>query len=128
MAERAADFAIYVSSGAEMLPQHVGLFQIYGKRIVTTAENLHIAYRLVRVLAALAAPDGTVDVGNLKAVLAKIRDVARSMRDIKCKASQIKKTAEGINADANGAEDTILSLVDEAEKLLEVAALTAQVA
>ncbi len=56
MAERAADLAIYVSSGPEMLPQHVGLFQIYGNNVVTTAENLHIAYRLVRVLAAVAAP------------------------------------------------------------------------
>lgn len=128
MAERAADLAIYVSSGPEMLPQHVGLFQIYGNKVVTTAENLHIAYRLVRVLAAVAAPDGTVDVGNLRVVLAKIRDAARSMRDIKGKASQVKKFAEGINADANSAEEMILSLVDEAEKLLEVAAPPAQAA
>jgi hypothetical protein len=119
--ERAADLAIYVSSGPEMLPQHVGAFQIYGNKVVTTAENLHIAYRLARVLAALSAPDGAVDVGNVRSVLAKIRDAARSMRDIKGKASQVKKFAEGINADADSAEEMILDLVDEAEKLLEVA-------
>ena len=121
MTERAADLAIYVSSGPEMLPQHVGVFQIYGNKVVTTAENLHIAYRLTRVLATISAPDGAVDVGNVRSVLAKIKDAARSMRDIKSKASQVKKFAEGINSDANSAEEMILALVDEAEKLLEVA-------
>jgi hypothetical protein len=121
MGERAADLAIYVSSGPEMLPQHVGPFQIYGNKVVTTADNLHIAYRLARVLATLCAPDGMVDVGNVRSVLARIRDAARSMRDIKGKASQVKKCAEGINADANSAEETILALVEEAEKFLEVA-------
>lgn len=112
MTERAADLAIYVSSAPEMLPQHVGLFQIYGNKVVTTAENLHIAYRLARVLATLSAPDGAVDVGNVRAVLSKIRDAARSMRDIKGKVCQVKKFADGINADANSAEEMILALVE----------------
>ena len=123
MNERAADLAIYVSCGSEMLPQHVGDFQIYGNKVITTAENLHIAYRLARVLATIAAPDGMVDVGGIRSVLAKIGDAARSMRDIKGKATQVKKFAEGINADANGAEETILNLVEEAEKLLETTPL-----
>ncbi len=117
--ERAADLAIYVSSGSEMLPQHVGDFQIYGNKLVTTAENIHIAYRLARVLAAVEAPDGSMDVSGLRSVLLKIKDAARSMRDIKGKASQVKKFAEGINSDANGTEEIILGLIDEAEKLLE---------
>ncbi len=119
MNERAADLAIYVSSGSEMLPQHVGDFQIYGNKLVTTAENMHIAYRLARVLLALEAPDGSFDVGSLRSVLAKIKDAACSMRDIKGKATQVKKFAEGISSDANSAEEIILVLIDEAEKLLE---------
>lgn len=102
-----------------MLPQHVGDFQIYGNKLVTTAENIHIAYRLARVLAAVEAPDGSMDVSGLRSVLLKIKDAARSMRDIKGKASQVKKFAEGINSDANGTEEIILGLIDEAEKLLE---------
>jgi hypothetical protein len=58
------------------------------------------------------------DVGNVRSVLAKIWDAARSMRDIKGKASQVKKFTEGINAEANSAEEMILALVEEAEKLL----------
>jgi hypothetical protein len=60
----------------------------------------------------------SVDVGNVRSVLAKIWDAARSMRDIKGKASQVKKFTEGINAEANSAEEMILALVEEAEKLL----------
>lgn len=120
MNARAADLAIYVSSGEDMLPQQVGSFQIYGNMVVTTAENLHIAYRLARVLASVSEPDGTVDVGSLRSVLARITDAARSMRNIKTKASQVKNAAEGINADANRAEETILALVEEAERLLEI--------
>lgn len=123
MSERSADLAIYVSSGMEMLPQHVGIFQIYGNKIVVTDENLHIAYRLARVLAAISAPEGAIDIGNVRSVLAKIRDGARAMRDIKGKATQVRKFAEGINADANTAEETILALVEEAEKLLQVASV-----
>lgn len=119
MTERAADLAIYVSSGPEMLPQHVGEFQIYGNKVLTTADNLHIAYRLARVLATVSAPEGAIDIGNVRSALAKIRDAARSMRDIKSKASQVKKFAEGINSDANVAEETILDLLEEVEKLLE---------
>jgi len=119
MHERPADLAIYISSGPEMLPQHVGGFQIYDNKIVATAENLHIAYRLARVLAASQTPDGLVDVGGVRSVLNKIRDAARSLRDIKGKASQVKRFAEGINSDANGIEEIILGLIDEAETLLE---------
>jgi hypothetical protein len=119
MKERAAEFAIYVSSGAEMLPQHVGTFQIYDNKVVTSAENLHIAYRLARLLASLEAPEGTLDTVTLRSVLAKIKDAARSLRDIKGKATQVKKFAEGINSDANRTETMILSLIEEAEKMLE---------
>lgn len=119
MTERAADVSIYVSSSSDMLPQHVGSFQIYGNKVVTTAEHLQIAYRVARVLAGISAPDGTVDVANVRSVLARIRDAARSMRDIKGKASQVKKFAEGITSDACDAEEMILGLVQDAEKLLE---------
>jgi len=123
MNERAADLAIYVSAGLEMLPQHVGDFQIYDNKLVVTAENLHIAYRLARVLAAVEAPEGSLDVGGLRSVLVKIKDAARSLRDIKGKASQVRKFAEGINSDANSTEEIILGLIDEAEKLLEPTSL-----
>ncbi|HLW55007.1 MAG TPA: hypothetical protein VKW06_19395 [Candidatus Angelobacter sp.] len=119
LVERAADLAIYVSSGTEMLPQHVGEFQIYGNKVVTTADNLHIAYRLSRVLAGIEAPDGTVDVAGVRTVLSKIKDAARALRDIKSKATQVKKIAEGINTDADGTEVTIIALIAEAERLLE---------
>jgi len=46
-------------------------------------------------------------------------NAARSLRDIKGKASQVKKFAEGINSDANGTVEIILGLIEEAEKLLE---------
>jgi hypothetical protein len=123
MAERGVDLAIYVSSGAEMLPQHVGRFQIYGNKIVTTADSLHIAYRLARVLATLRAPDGALDVGALRSILAKIKDAAHAMRQIKSKATQVEKFAKGINEDANGAEGGILALIEDAEKLLETSQL-----
>jgi hypothetical protein len=42
------------------------------------------------------------------------------LRDIKGKATQDRKFAEGINTDANSAEEMILALVEDAEKLLEV--------
>jgi hypothetical protein len=41
-----------------MLPQHFGGFQIYEDKLVTTAENLHIAYRVARLLALSDAPAG----------------------------------------------------------------------
>jgi hypothetical protein len=118
---RSADLAIYVSSGPEMLPQHVGEFQIYGNKIVVTANNLHIAYRLARVLAAIQAPDGSFDLGSLRSVLAKIKDAVRSLRNIKTKATQVENLGIAITADANGTEDTIFDLIDAAEKLLEPA-------
>lgn len=120
MGARAADLAVYVSSGSDMLPQHVGDFQIYGNKVITIAENLHIAYRLTRVLASVSEPHGAVDVGGVRSLLGQIRDAARSMRNIKAKASQVKNAAEGINADANDAEKAILALVEEAERLLEI--------
>jgi hypothetical protein len=119
MKERAADFAIYVASGPEMLPQHVGEFNIYGNKIVATAETLHIAYRLVRVLAGMETPEGAVDLSKLRAVLAKIRETAASLRNIKQKATQIGRLGEGIKDDVSGTEDAILGLIDSAEKMLE---------
>jgi hypothetical protein len=56
MKERAADVALYVSSRSEMLPQHVGDFQIYGEKLVTTLDNLPIAYRVARVRRRLSNP------------------------------------------------------------------------
>jgi hypothetical protein len=119
MKERAADFAIYVASGPEMLPQHVGEFNIYGNKVVATAETLHIAYRLVRVLAGMETPEGAVDLSKLRAVLAKIRETVSSLRNIKQKATQIGRLGEGIKDDVCGTEDAILGLIDSAEKMLE---------
>jgi hypothetical protein len=119
MQERAADFAIYVASGPEMLPQHVGEFNIYGNKVVGTIDTLHIAYRLVRVLAATTTPDGSVDVGSIRSVLTKVRDAARSLRTIKAKATQVENLGETIGEHANQTEGIILGLIDTAEKLLE---------
>ncbi len=116
--EREADFALYVSSGSEMLPQHVGDFQVYGDRLVTTIDNLHIGYRLARLLAMSQAPEGEVDLPALRGVLAKIKDAARSLRDVKSKASQVKKLADGIHTDADGTEQDILNLLEQAESLM----------
>jgi hypothetical protein len=120
MKERAADFAIYVASGPEMLPQHVGEFNIYGNKIVATADTLHIAYRLVRVLAATETPEGSVDIGSLRSVLAKVRDAARSLRNIKTKATQVENLGEAIGSHAGETEGIILGLIDAAEKMLEL--------
>ncbi len=90
MVERDADLAIYVLSSADMLPQHVGHFQVYGDKLVTTFDNLHIGYRLARLLVMSESPDGDVDLVALRAVLSKIKDAARSLRDVKSKASQAK--------------------------------------
>jgi hypothetical protein len=38
--ERDANVSLYVSSCADMLPQHVGGFQIYGEKVVPTLDNL----------------------------------------------------------------------------------------
>jgi len=116
--EREADFAVYVSSGQEMLPQHVGDFQVYEDKIITTLNNLHIAYRLARVLALSHAPAGEVDVIALRSVLVKVKDAASSLRNVKSKASQVKKLADGIHADADGTESKILELLEEAETQL----------
>jgi hypothetical protein len=119
MKERAADFAIYVAGEPAMLPQHVGDFNIYDNKIVATADTLHIAYRLVRVLAGMDTPEGAVDLSRLRTVLAKIKEVASSLRNIKLKANQVGKLGEAIKDDAIGTEDAILGLIDDAEKLLE---------
>lgn len=116
--ERAADLAIYVSSGPEMLPQHVGDFQVYDDKIVTTIDNLHIAYRIARLTAISQAPEGAVDVNGLRTVLSKLRDAASSLRNAKSKASQISKLAAGVNSDAEATETTLIALIDEAEALL----------
>lgn len=117
-AEREADFAVYVSSGPEMLPQHVGDFQAYGDLLVTTIDNLQIAYRVARLIAMSEAPEGEVDVGALRTVLSKVTDTARSLRNVKSKASQVKKLADGIHSDADGTEQELLDLLDQAEQLL----------
>lgn len=119
MKERAADFAIYIASGPEMLPQHVGEFNIYGNKIVATADTLHIAYRLVRVLAATEMPEGAVDFGSLRSVLTRVRDAARTLRNIKAKATQVGNLGEAIGDHAGETESLILGLIDDAEKMLE---------
>lgn len=118
MKERKADLALYVSSHAEMLPQHVGDFQIYGEKLVTTFDNLPIAYRVARVIALMEAPDGEVDVLAFRGILAKIKDAASSLRDVKGKATQINKLADGIQDDAAEAQRNILDLVGQAEDLM----------
>lgn len=116
--ERHADLALYVSSGSDMLPQHVGDFQIYGEKLVTTLDNLPIAYRVARVMALAEAPDGEVDISALRGILSKIRDGVHSLRNAKSKASQIEKLVEGIQSDTGEAERVILGLVAQAETLL----------
>jgi len=122
MTERDADLAIYVSSGADMLPQHVGDFQLYGDKVVTTLGNLHIGYRLARLLVLSQSPDGDVDLAALRAVLSKVKDAARTLRDVKSKASQVRKFADGIHADAESVEREIFGLLDEAESILTIEA------
>jgi len=120
MKERSADVALYVSSRSEMLPRHVGDFQIYGEKLVTTLDNLPIAYRVARVLALMEAPDGEIDVTELRGILSKIKDAAHSLRNVKSKASQIEKLANGIQADSGETERIILGLVADAESLLSL--------
>jgi hypothetical protein len=115
MTARAADFAIYVSSGVEMLPQHVGEFQIYDDKLVTTVENLPIAYRVARLMTLCGPPDGEADLGAVRSALSKIRDAIRSLRDMKSKASQVKNLAEKIHSDAGSTEEIVVDLLDEAE-------------
>ncbi len=118
MKERDADLALYVSSGTEMLPQHVGDFQIYGEKLITTLGNLPIAYRVARVMALVEAPDGEIDVASLRSILCKIKDTSQLLRNVKSKASQIEKFVGGIQNDAGEAERIILGLVLQAETLL----------
>lgn len=118
MKERDADVALYVSSGSEMLPQHVGDFQIYGEKLVTTLENLPIAYRVARVMALLEAPEGGIDISAFRVILSKIKDAARSLRNVKTKASQIEKLVDGIHTDAGETERIILGLIVQAEASL----------
>lgn len=120
MKERSADVALYVSSRSEMLPRHVGEFQIYGEKLVTTLDNLPIAYRVARVMALMEAPDGEIDVIELRGILSKIKDAAHSLRNVKSKASQIEKLADGIQSDSGETERTILRLVTDAESLLSL--------
>jgi hypothetical protein len=118
MKERGADVALYVSSRSEMLPQHVGDFQIYGEKVVTTVENLPIAYRVVRVMALMEVPDGEVNTPELRSLLAKIREATRGLRNIKGKATQIENLLNGIRSDTATSEHCILDLVTQAETLL----------
>ena len=118
MKERGADVALYVSSRSEMLPQHVGDFQIYGEKLVTTIDNLPIAYRVARVMALMEAPDGEVDTTELRGVLSKIKEAAHSLRNVKGKATQIENLLNGIRSDAGSAERSISDLVAQAETLL----------
>lgn len=118
MKERDANVSLYVSSCADMLPQHVGDFQIYGERLVTTLDNLAIAYRVARVMALTQSPEGDFDLAALRAILAKIKDATHWMRNVKSKATQIEKLASGIQEDTGNAEKKVLDLVSEAETLL----------
>lgn len=117
-AERGADFALHISSGADMLPQHVGDFQIFGDKIVTTFENLHIAYRIARLAVLAEAPDGELDAGALREVIAKAKDAASSLRSVRTKASQVRKLADGINGDAEEAESRLFNLLSDAEGMI----------
>ena len=108
--QRGADLAIYVSSGREMLPQHVGDFQIYEDQIISTLENLHIAYRLARLIVTIKAPTGQLDVAALRNILAKVRETISSLRNVKSKASQIRNLADGVHGDADGAELRVMEL------------------
>jgi hypothetical protein len=117
-AERDADLAIYVSSGPDMLPQHVGDFQIYEDKLITTVDNLHIAYRMARLVAMSQAPTGEIDIPGLRGVLTKLKDAASSLRNVKTKASQIRKLTDGIQTDADGTEEKLLALLEEAEEFL----------
>jgi hypothetical protein len=118
MKERGADVALYVSSRSEMLPQHVGDFRIYGEKVVTTLDNLPIAYRVARVMALMEAPDGEMDIAELRAVFSKIKEAAQSLRNVKGKATQIENLLNGIRSDVGGTERNILDLVAQAETLL----------
>lgn len=118
MKERGADVALYVSSRTEMLPRHVGEFQIYGEKLVTTLDNLPIAYRVARVMALMEAPDGELDIAELRGVLSKIKEAAQSLRKVKGKASQIETLINGIQSDSEETERAILGLVAQAETLL----------
>jgi hypothetical protein len=118
MKERGADVALYVSSRSEMLPQHVGDFQIYGEKVVTTLDNLPIAYRVARVMALMEAPDGEVDIADLRAVFSKIKEAAQSLRNVKGKATQIENLLNGIRSDVGGTERNILDLIAQADALL----------
>lgn len=118
MKERDADLALYVSSGSEMLPQHVGDFQIYGEKLVTTLLNLPIAYRVARIMALIEAPEGEIDVSSLRSILNKIKDASQTLRNVRTKASQIEKLVDGIQTDASESERAILALVAQAEAFL----------
>ena len=118
MKERDANVSLYVSSGADMLPQHVGEFPIYGEKLVTTLDNLPIAYRVARVMALTQSPEGDADVPALRGLLAKIKDATHWIRNVKTKATQIEKLATGIHEDTGNAENKVLDLVREAELLL----------
>lgn len=120
--QRCADLAIYVCSGREMLPQHVGDFQIYGDEIITTSEHLHIAYRLARLISTMQAPAGQIDVGALRSVLVKVRESIASLREVKSKASQIRNLADGVHEDASRSEGRIIELLRDAEAILNRAA------
>ncbi|MCI0628702.1 MAG: hypothetical protein L0387_44815 [Acidobacteria bacterium] len=116
--ERDADFALYVSSGQEMLPQHVGDFQIFEDKIITTITNLHIGYRMARLLAVNKMSSEGIDAATLRSVLEKAKDAAASLRNVKSKATSLVRLADGIHNDAEAIEDRILELLDEAEETL----------
>lgn len=123
--ERDADLAVYVSSRTDMLPQHVGDFQIYDGQIITTLENLHIAYRLGRLLLLSEAPEGEVDVPALRSALSKAREAVASLRKVKSKATQVGNLAGEIHDDAGEIQQQVLGFLEEAEALLAGRAVTA---
>jgi hypothetical protein len=120
---READIAIYVASGREMLPQHVGEFQIYGDQIITTSNYLLIAYRIARLITTMQAPAGQLDAGALRGIFIRVKDAISTLRNVKSKASQIRNLADGVHEDATSAETRVIELLREAEGMLNQAAL-----
>jgi len=59
MKARDASVSLYVSSSTDMLPQHVGEFQIYGEKVITTFAYLPIGYRVARMMALMQSHSGT---------------------------------------------------------------------
>jgi hypothetical protein len=118
MKERQANFALYISSAIEMLPQHVGDFQVYDDKIITTIDNLHIAYRLCRLFAVSDVCEAEIDLPALRTFLRKILESVHSLQKVRTKATQVQRLGDEIREDTSEAEAKITQLVREAELVL----------